>query len=176
MNDIPRLYTDIVRRHLSRDRQMIFISGPRQVGKTTLCESISTLYLNWDNAAHRAILLGGEGKIADFAGLARARAEPPILVLDELHHFDGWKRLLKGFFDVYGKRVRVIVTGSARLDVFKKGGDSLMGRYFPYRMHPLSVGELLRPVQPDCEFSPPSRPGSDIWDALPAQTLLSQLP
>ncbi len=166
MNDIPRLYEDIVRRHLSRDRQMIFISGPRQVGKTTLCEGISTLHLNWDNASHRAIILGGEEKIADFAGLDRARAEPPVLVLDELHHFNGWKRLLKGFFDVYGKRVRVIVTGSARLDVFKKSGDSLMGRYFPYRMHPLSVGELLRPVQPDGVILPPARPGSDIWDAL----------
>jgi predicted AAA+ superfamily ATPase len=166
MNDIPRLYTDIVRRHLNRDRQMLFLSGPRQVGKTTLCESISKLYLNWDNATHRTILLAGEDRIADFAELDRARAEPPVLVLDELYHFDGWKRLLKGFFDVYGKRVRVIVTGSARLDVFKKGGDSLMGRYFPYRMHPLSVGELLRPVQPTSEVSPPSNPGKDVWDGL----------
>lgn len=166
MNEIPRLYDDIVRRHLARDRQMLFLSGPRQVGKTTLCEGVSSLYLNWDNAAHRATILRGEESIAAFAGLDRARAEPPVLVLDELHHFVGWKRLLKGFFDVYGKRVRVLVTGSARLDVYKKGGDSLMGRYFPYRMHPLSVGELLRPVQPQGEVAPPSDPGAEAWDAL----------
>ena len=166
MNAIPRLYTDIVRRHIARDRQMLFLSGPRQVGKTTICEKMSSLYLNWDNASHRAVILGGEEKIAAFAALDRARAEPPILVLDELHHFDGWKRLLKGFFDVYEKRVRIVVTGSARLDVYKKGGDSLMGRYFPYRMHPLSVGELLRPVQPETEIAPPSDPGSEAWDAL----------
>ncbi len=166
MNDIPRLYDDIVRRHLARDRQMLFLSGPRQVGKTTLCEGVSSLYLNWDNAAHRATILRGEESIAAFAGLDRARAEPPVLVLDELHHFDGWKRLLKGFFDVYGKRVRVLVTGSARLDVYKKGGDSLMGRYFPYRMHPLSVGELLHPVPPT-EESVLSAPIADAeWDAL----------
>lgn len=166
MNDIPRLYEDIVRHHLSRDRQMLFLSGPRQVGKTTLCENLSSKYLNWDNASHRAVILGGEEAIAAFAGLDRARAEPVVLVLDELHHFDGWKRLLKGFFDVYGKRVRVLVTGSARLDVYKKGGDSLMGRYFPYRMHPLSVGELLRPVRPQVEVAPPSDPGGEVWDAL----------
>ena len=166
MSDILRLYDDIVRRHLDRDRQMIFLSGPRQVGKTTLCEAFSSCYLNWDNATHRAVILGGEDRIAEFAGLDRARAKPPVLVLDELHHFDGWKKLLKGFYDVYGKRVRVLVTGSARLDVYKKGGDSLMGRYFPYRMHPLSVGELLRPVQPEAEIAPPRDPGSDAWDAL----------
>ena len=128
MNAIPRLYTDIVRRHIARDRQMLFLSGPRQVGKTTICEEMSSSYLNWDNASHRAVILGGEEKIAAFAALDRARAEPHILVLDELHHVDGWKRLLKGFFDVYEKRVRIVVTGSARLDVYKKGGDSLMGR------------------------------------------------
>ena len=166
MTDIPRLYSDIVRRHLARDRQMLFISGPRQVGKTTLCAGVSSHYLNWDNAGHRAVILGGEEKIADFAELDRARAMPPVLVLDELHHFGGWKRLLKGFFDVYGKRVRVLVTGSARLDIYKKGGDSLMGRYFPYRMHPLSVGELLRPVQPEREFAPPADPGAESWDTL----------
>lgn len=166
MIEIPRLYTDIVRRHFENDRQMLFLSGPRQVGKTTLCEGVSSYYLNWDNSTHRATILGGEEKIAAFAELDRARATPPVLVLDELHHFDGWKRLLKGFFDIYGKRVKIIVTGSARLDVYKKGGDSLMGRYFPYRMHPLSVGELLRPVQPEGEITPPNSIGDETWDAL----------
>lgn len=166
MHEIPRLYTDVVRRHLERERQMVFLSGPRQVGKTTLCENVGTMRLNWDNGAQRQIILGGEDRVAAFAELDRARAGTPVLVLDELHHHPGWKRFLKGFFDEYGKRVRVVVTGSARLDVYKRGGDSLMGRYFPYRMHPLSVGELLRPVQPEAETAPPRKPSRDAWEGL----------
>ena len=60
MKDIARLYTDIVVRHLAEDRQMVFISGPRQVGKTTLCAGLSTRYLNWDNGEHRLVILRGE--------------------------------------------------------------------------------------------------------------------
>ena len=62
--------------------------------------------------------------------------------MDELHKFRRWKSFLKGFFDTYGDRVRLLVTGSSRLDVFRRGGDSLMGRYFSFRMHPLSVAEI----------------------------------
>ena len=60
-----------------------------------------------------------------------------------MHKYSKWKTLLKGFFDTYGERVRLIVTGSSRLDVFRRGGDSLMGRYLLYRMHPWSVGENM---------------------------------
>jgi len=166
MQEIPRLYTDVVRRHLERDRQMVFLSGPRQVGKTTLCGKVGTVRLNWDNGTQRRIILGGEEKVAAFAELDRERAKTPVLVLDELQHHPGWKRFLKGFFDEYGERVKVVVSGSARLDVYKRGGDSLMGRYFPYRMHPLSVGELARPVQPEAVTVPPGYPGEEAWEGL----------
>ena len=123
----------------------MFISGPRQVGKTTLCDGFQDVYLNWDKSVQRAVILKGEDAVMNFAVGNRPRAKVPVVTFDELHHFQKWKSFLKGFFDSYWKQVRILVTGSARLNVYKKGGDSLMGRYFPYRMHPLSIGELIHP-------------------------------
>ena len=166
MNGIPRSYSDIVRRHLAKERQMLFLSGPRQVGKTTLCRAMSPAYLNWDIARDRELILSGEEAVAAKAGAEVARPDKAVLVLDEIHRFPGWKRFLKGLFDGWEDRLKIIVTGSARLDVYKRGGDSLMGRYFPHRMHPLSVGELLRPVCPEEVLSPPRELGRSEWEAL----------
>jgi hypothetical protein len=166
MNSIPRSYSDIVRRHLEKERQMLFLSGPRQVGKTTLCRAMSPVYLNWDISRDRELILSGEEAVAAKAGADVARQDKAVLVLDEIHRFPGWKRFLKGLFDGWEDRLKIIVTGSARLDVYKRGGDSLMGRYFPHRMHPLSVGELLRPVCPEAVLSPPRELGQAEWDAL----------
>lgn len=147
---------------------MAFVSGPRQVGKTTTCRSLSTSYLSWDDADHRRIVLAGPAAVAARAEVGRLRATQPVLVLDELHKFRRWKTLLKGLFDTYADGLRVIVTGSARFDVFKRGGDSLMGRYLPYRMHPFSVGEILDPTPPDEKRIVRSpRPVRDVeFDAL----------
>src|SRR2546429_277259 len=144
MEQRPGLYPEILADHLRRHRQMAFVSGPRQVGKTTTCRSISDAYLNWDNADDRRRVLRGPASLAAALQLDRLRATIPVAVLDELHKYSKWKGLLKGFFDTYGDRVHLIVTGSSRLDVFRRGGDSLMGRYLLYRMHPWSVGESLR--------------------------------
>ena len=85
---------------------------------------------------------------------------------DEIHKFVRWKSFLKGFFDLYEDRTSIIVTGSARLDIYKRGGDSLMGRYFLYHMHPLGVAELVRPDLDVREIHAP-RPVADAdWDAL----------
>lgn len=166
MADRPRLYNAILRDHLQRHRQMALVSGARQVGKTTACRSVGDAYLNWDNADDRRILLNGPAKLAEHLGLDRLRSEPPVAVLDELHKNAKWKSLLKGFFDTYGDRARLIVTGSSRLDVFRRGGDSLMGRYLLYRMHPWTVGESLRTDLPDREIQPPAEVSSTDWDAL----------
>ena len=72
-----------------------------------------------------------------------------MALFDELHRFPGWKPFLKGVYDTYGDRLRIIVTGSSRLDVYRRGGDSLMGRYFSYRMHPFSVAETVSRELPD---------------------------
>jgi predicted AAA+ superfamily ATPase len=83
-----------------------------------------------------------------------------------LHKYTKWKALLKGFFDTYGDRVRLMVTGSSRIEIFRRGSDSLMGRYLLYRMHPLSVGESLRTDVPSMELQPPAEIASADWDAL----------
>lgn len=166
MQERPRLYTEILADHLRRHRQMALVSGPRQVGKTTTCRSISDAYLNWDNADDRKRLLRGPGALAEALQLDHLRAAIPVAVLDELHKYTKWKPLLKGFSDTYGERVHLIVTGSSRLDVFRRGGDSLMGRYLLYRMHPWSVGESLRTQLPEKEITPPAEIASAEWDAL----------
>jgi len=135
-------------RHYQNNRQMIFLSGPRQVGKTTVSKILSDTfstdqYFNWDNQAHRESILKGPNTIAEALGLDRLQAEPPFCVFDELHKFRNWRDFLKGFFDQYESNTRVLVTGSASLETFKRGGDSLMGRYFPYTLHPVSVAECI---------------------------------
>jgi len=166
MTERPRLYTSILKYSLREYRQMALVSGPRQVGKTTICRSLADSYLNWDNADDRRRLLRGPAALAEALELDRLRGQLPVAVLDELHKYTKWKALLKGFFDTYGDRVRLVVTGSSRLDVFRRGGDSLMGRYFLYRMHPWSVGESIRTGLPAREIQPPAEPASADWDAL----------
>jgi uncharacterized protein len=162
----PRFYTAVLKDHLENRRQMALVSGPRQVGKTTTCRLLSDQYLNWDNSDDRRNLLHGPAAIAEALGLDRLMPKPPIALLDELHKYSKWKSLLKGFFDTYGDRVHLIVTGSSRLDIFRRGSDSLMGRYLVYRMHPWSVGESLRTNLPRGEIRPPAQISSAEWDAL----------
>src|SRR5215469_5843305 len=151
----PRFYTAVLKAHLEKNHQMALVSGPRQVGKTTTCRLLSDQYLNWDNTDDRRRLLRGPAALAETLGLDRLQAKPPVTVFDELHKYSKWKSLLKGFFDTSGDRVQLIVTGSSRLDVFRRGSDSLMGRYLPYRMHPWTVGESLRTELPTEEIQPP---------------------
>ena len=116
------------------NKKMVFVGGPRQVGKTTFAKGLLQkrgFYLNWDDAKDRELLLAGEFP-----------SEPGLLVLDELHKYKRWRGLLKGLFDKRKEELQILVTGSARLDYYRKGGDSLQGRYHYYRMHPLSLKEL----------------------------------
>lgn len=166
MTERVRFYDTVLREHLGRHRQMAFVSGPRQVGKTTTCRVEGTDYLNWDNADDRRLILRGPAAVAAHLGLEQLRATPPILVIDELHKHAKWKAFLKGFFDVYGDRARIIVTGSSRLDAFRRGGDSLMGRYLLYRMHPFSVGECLRVDVPADVIRSPAPLEDEEWQAL----------
>jgi predicted AAA+ superfamily ATPase len=130
--------------------KMVFIGGPRQVGKTTLALSFlpepntkSPGYFNWDDVSDRSKLLQGE--------------LPPnedIIILDEIHKFARWRNLVKGFFDKKREDMSFLITGSARLDYYSMGGDSLQGRYHYYRLHPFSLREL------------DSNPSRDILDLL----------
>jgi hypothetical protein len=154
--------------HLERHRQMAFVVGPRQVGKTTMCRGLSSAYLNWDNTDDRRIILDGPAATAARLGLGRLSRRPPVAVFDELHKFARWKSFLKGFYDTYADSVRAIVTGSSRMDAYRRGGDSLMGRYFLYRMHPFTVAEIASQSIPDPlkVVRPPHRITEKDFDAL----------
>lgn len=167
-----RIYQKVLTDHLSKLRQMVFVMGPRQVGKTTLSiaaadEYPNHVYFNWDNPSERLLFLDGPEAIAAQAGLDEFIKEKPVLIFDEIHKYGKWKNFLKGFFDQYEKSVKIIVTGSARLNVYKKGGDSLMGRYFYYRVHPLSVAEIATTDVIDQEIRLSPLPISkDDWESL----------
>jgi len=167
MNIRQRIYDGMVREHLRQHKQMAFISGPRQVGKTTLCRALSKTYFNWDQQDHRDIILRGPNALIEAAGLQKASAREAVVVLDELHRYARWKTFLKGLYDVHGDDIRFIVTGSSRLDVFRRGGDSLMGRYFHYHMHPFSAAEAICTDLPTEKLIRPARPvPDDDWKAL----------
>jgi predicted AAA+ superfamily ATPase len=114
--------------------KMVFVGGPRQVGKTTLAMQLLGRnrrgYLNWDIPDDRERILTGRF--------------PPVSfwAFDEIHKYRKWRNLLKGLFDRHGRRKKILVTGSARLDFYRFGGDSLQGRYHFLRLHPLSYAEL----------------------------------
>jgi predicted AAA+ superfamily ATPase len=137
--------------HIAQQRQMAFVSGPRQVGKTTTCRSLADKYLNWDNLDDRVQIVKGPAAIAEQLDIARLHTKPPVILFDELHKFSKWKNFLKGFFDTYSQQTQIIVTGSSRMDIYRRGGDSLMGRYFLYRMHPFTVAEAVHHDLPDTE-------------------------
>lgn len=148
------LYDDIEELALRRNK-MAFISGPRQVGKTTLSKSYQkafkhSVYKNWDESNFRRLWTKSPNDLKHEFDLARIH-DNKLIILDEIHKAKGWKQKLKGLFDELGSELNIIVTGSARLNVFKKGGDSLMGRYLNFRLHPLSYGEVTEYPRMDPE-------------------------
>ena len=165
---MKRIYQKLIAQHLAKLRQMVFLMGPRQVGKTTLSRESAPhhFYMSWDNPPDRALLIQGPAAVAKQIGLDELSEEPPILILDEIHKYGKWKLFLKGFFDLYEKKTKIIVTGSARLNIYKRGGDSLMGRYFYYRIHPLSVAEIVSPVLIEEEIRKPKPIEKEDWEAL----------
>lgn len=168
---MERIYETIIKQHLSEDQQMLFLAGPRQVGKTTIAQTTETLvehytYLNWDNQDHRTLIIQGPTSVANHMGMQKSKAVKPIIIFDEIHKYAKWKTFLKGFFDTYKNNLHIIVTGSSKLDIYRKGGDSLMGRYFPYRIHPLSVAECLHTTLNSHELRAPTPIDPNTFQAL----------
>jgi predicted AAA+ superfamily ATPase len=134
----PR-YLDTAVREALTTKKMVLIGGPRQVGKTTFALGLlgkdaderHPAYLNWDHPDVPP-------------RLRRAELPPrePLVLFDEIHKYARWRNLLKGIYDTEKSRRRIVVTGSARLDYYRKGGDSLVGRYRYFRLHPFSLREL----------------------------------
>jgi len=144
-----RIYDALLDEHLAKYRQMAFVTGPRQIGKTTTCRDHAQSYVNWDNVDDREQILAGPANLVERLQLNRLTEVMPVALFDELHKYPRWKQFLKGFFDAYADQVRILVTGSSRMDIYRRGGDSLMGRYFLYRMHPFTVAETLHQDLPD---------------------------
>jgi predicted AAA+ superfamily ATPase len=120
------------------ETKMVFLGGPRQVGKTTVAKNFlekffeTGRYFNWDSFTDRKEI-----------EQSRFSPEDELIILDEIHKFRDWKNFVKGLYDTRKDTHSFFITGSARLDLYQKGGDSLMGRYHYYRLHPFSVAEML---------------------------------
>ena len=129
-------------------QKMVFLAGPRQSGKTTLAkkllrsfnQDVEKRYLNWDSTEDREKILG-----------ERFPAGDGMLVLDEIHKYSRWRQVVKGLYDKRGDHLQIMVTGSARLDHYRHGGDSLQGRYHFHRLHPFSFAEIGGSSQSDLE-------------------------
>ena len=140
---MKRYLSDIL--PLDLNKKMVLLTGPRQVGKTTLAKAMMKdyrrpQYLNWDVTDDRRILI-------DQSWSPRS----DLLVLDEIHKMAKWKAYLKGVFDGRPEDQAILVTGSARMETFRQTGESLAGRYFTLRLHPFSVREwvTLTDADPD---------------------------
>ncbi len=169
---MKRIYDQIIRDHYKSQKEMLFLVGPRQVGKTTSSvmtgeEQDHLYYYNWDDDNDKLKITAGAEVIANDTGLSKARSVRPMIVFDEIHKYSRWRSFLKGFYDKYGRYACILLTGSARLDFYRKSGDSLMGRYFPFRMHPFSVAEILNPTLNDQEINPNSQViDEESWEKL----------
>jgi len=122
--------------------KIVLLSGPRQVGKTTLSRQLTTsfVYLNYDASSDRKMIHAQEWD-----------RDVQLVIFDELHKMKKWKSWIKGIYDTEGVSPSLLVTGSARLDTYRKGGDSLAGRFFYYRLHPLTVKEICRSLGENSE-------------------------
>ena len=117
--------------------KMVFVAGPRQVGKTTLCRNLvaanfkNHAYFNWDNRADRKVIIS-----------ASWPADAELIMFDELHKYKQWKSFIKGEYDKLKNTFKFLITGSARLDLYRRDGDSLQGRYHYYHLHPFTLSEV----------------------------------
>jgi predicted AAA+ superfamily ATPase len=132
------MYSRYLEPYIFKDLQkkMVFLGGPRQCGKTSLAQSIlrntsSGKYFNWDRKKDRLNILQESWIDQDF-----------LLIFDEIHKYKLWRNYLKGIFDTEREHHQFLVTGSARLDLYRRGGDSLLGRYFYWRLHPFTLSEI----------------------------------
>lgn len=142
---MDRALTSFIQRDLKK--KMVFLTGPRQAGKTTLAQQLAQAYhqpqiLNWDVLADQRVIQQQSW-----------RPDAPLLVFDELHKMTDWRTWLKGVYDGKPSHQSLLVTGSARLDTFRQAGESLAGRYFSWHLNPVTVSELVSVTDVDAEHA-----------------------
>lgn len=142
----PRYLQPALAEFAFSDGKMAFVSGPRQCGKTTLARNLlrereGGRYRNWDDVEFRRAWAKSPK-----SAVPSGKETRPLLVLDEIHKDRRWKSALKGVYDTLEAPCDILVTGSARLSIYHKGGDSLLGRYRHFRLHPFSLREFLTPA------------------------------
>jgi len=140
----PRPFYKRICRELLSEKPMVFMPGPRQSGKTTLAQSIAEnyanrLYVNWDIPEDRTRLIQNP---TFFEALERHDSSMPLIVFDEIHKYRDWKNYLKGAYDQFHDDFQFLVSGSGRLDIYQRGGDSLAGRYLQFHLWPFTLAEL----------------------------------
>jgi predicted AAA+ superfamily ATPase len=147
-NYIPRSVENYAFDERLTGRHMVFLAGPRQVGKTMLAKAwlekylCSPLYFNWDDISTRKAYLANS---RFFESPARSLGvSDPWIVFDEIHKRSQWRDILKGAYDLFAHDFRFLITGSARLDIFRRSGDSLVGRYNLFHMMPFNIAEITR--------------------------------
>ena len=145
-------------------KKMVFVGGPRQVGKTTLALELIAKrfgrsgYFNWDSRIDRRKIMQSIWP-----------GDADLIILDEIHKYKKWKSFVKGEYDTLKEKYRFLITGSARLDIYRKGGDSMLGRYHYYRLHPFTLAEAAgRTSMPEVmkEIPIPSKSEREIFKAL----------
>lgn len=158
----------------NKDKEMVFISGARQAGKTTLSKDIaseeqSCLYFNYDIPINKATILNHP---TFFEEVDRRKNDQPLIILDEIHKFKEWKNYLKGVYDGYAGEFRFLITGSGRLDLSRKRGDALSGRYYHFHLFPFTIGEIFAssPHQLDqkrlLEIPEQNAIAQEAWDTM----------
>ena len=139
-----RTYYKSIWNEFNNEKPMIFVSGPRQSGKTTFAKKIaeeqkSKLYFNYDIPKNKAALVNNP---FFFENVDLVPDQKPLILLDEIHKYNKWKDYLKGIYDEFSDTYRFLITGSGRLDLYTHGGDSLAGRYLHFHLFPFTIGEI----------------------------------
>lgn len=162
---------------LSKEKKMIFLAGPRQVGKTTIAKEIAkkyknNIYFNWDIISNQKEIINNP---TFFEQINRVDKSTPLVILDEIHKYKKWKNYLKGIYDEFSSDYLFLVSGSGRLDLYQKGGDSLAGRYLMFHLFPFTISELSSKNRKFFDFIDNPIDNFDINDKKSTQNIWNKL-